>query len=211
MNLDEVKKYLILFQTSKDENAFKILLKNYEKLLLYFVNKYSYLTLSKDELKAAALRGFYSGLLKYDYENNTMQPFTTYIGNSIINEIIMENRKLKRKREFLLLDESIKNENNNMESYINNLVGMNEEDVFRMATEKYQSEIIEEMLKSLTPKQREIIKYRFGVCGYPEKKLAELATLFNCSIQFVSSCEHSALKKMRKLYRSKYPDLNDII
>lgn len=205
MDLEEVKKYLILFQNSKDENSFKILLKNYEKLIAYFVYKFSNLSLSKDELESSAIQGFYKGLLKYDYEKNTMYPFTTYISNAIINEIILDNRKTKSKKEILLLDETTKEDG--YDTYINHLVGMTEEDIFRMATITYNNDIIKEMLNCLTLKQREIIKYRFGVCGYQEKKLSELAKLFNCSEQFISACEHNALKKMRKLYSNKYQDL----
>ena len=207
MDLEEVKKYVILVQDNNDNNAFNILVKNYKKLLAHFVHRYSHLPLSKEELESAAIWGFYKGILRYDYVKNTMQPFTTYVCNAIINEIYIENRKLKRERnrELLFLDETLQDDG--IDRVVNHLEGMNEEDIFRMATKQYNSEVIDEMLKCLKPKQREIIKYRFGVCGYPEKKLAELAKIYGCTIQYISAYEHDALKKIRKLYSNKYQDL----
>ena len=84
---------------------------------------------------------------------------------------------------------------------------ISEDNFFRLATINYNKEVIKEMLECLTKRQQEVIKYRYGVCGYPFKRLGELANMFNCSKQAISIQEHRALKKMRKLYSNKYQDL----
>ena len=68
-------------------------------------------------------------------------------------------------------------------------------------------DVILEMLSCLSKKQQEIIKYRYGVCGYPYKKLIDLAKILNCSKQYISSEEKKALIKMRREYSKKYQDI----
>lgn len=209
MDLKEVERYLVHFQTYKDEKSFEILRKNYSVFLHYFCHKLSNLPLDKDELEDSVLLSFYIALVNYDYEKYGMGALTTYIWKTIVNNVLSEVKSLKKDKEQLTLDEIVNEEYETRRTDL--IVGINEEDIFKLATISYDKELIEEMLKCLNGKQREIIKYRFGVCGYPEKKLSELAELFGCTKQFISSCEHNALNKMRKLYRSKYKDLNDII
>ena len=134
-----------------------------------------------------------------------MIPLTSYLYIAIKNQILNDLKYTKKNKELIILDEIV--DENNSSTYLDNIIGLNEEDIFNIVNNDYYKDIIVEMLSCLSKKQQEVIKYRFGICGYPEKKLSELSNLFGCTIQFVSACEHKALKKMRKLYNDKYHDL----
>ena len=205
MDLEEVKKYLVHFQTYKDEKSFEVLLENYRIFLHFFAHKLSNLPLDKAELESTILFSFYSALVNYDYQKYSMAALTTYIWKTILNNVLNEARNLKRKKEVLTLDEVVSHENNTTKADL--IAGMNEEDIFKLATINYNKNVINEMLQCLTKKQQEIIKYRYGVCGYPYKKVEEISSMFNCSRQYIYNCERDSLMKMRKLYNDKYHDL----
>ncbi len=205
MDLKEVERYLVHFQTYKDEESFEVLRKNYEVFLYNFCHKLNNLPFTKEELESSILLSFYSALVNYDYQKYSMNALTTYIWKTILNNILNEAKALKRRKEVLTLDEIINKDNDTTRADL--IVGMNEEDVFRFATINYNKEVIKEMLECLTKKQQEVIKYRYGICGYPFKKVEDLALMFDCSKQYISSCERDSLKKMRKLYNDKYHDL----
>ena len=86
-------------------------------------------------------------------------------------------------------------------------MGLDEEDIFRLATINYNKEVINEMLHCLTNSEQIIIKYRYGICGYPYKTLEALSKMLNCSKQYISYQEQNALKRMKRIYNRKYNDL----
>ena len=204
MELEELKKHIIHFRENNDEKSFNILKDNYLKLFNFFLRHYNNLPLTKEELQSSILVGFYKAILNYDYQNNSINTLTTYICKSIKNQIFNDLKYIKKK-ELLILDKNKDNDENH--SYLDDIIGLDEEDIFSLATINYKKEIIKEMLNCLTNKQQEIIKYRYGICGYPYKKLEDLSIIFKCSKQYISNQEHVSLKKMKKNYQNKYHDL----
>ena len=57
--------------------------------------------------------------------------------------------------------------------------------------------ILEAMLLHLPPQQQEIVNYRFGLKGYPEKTQKEVAHLLGVSQSYISKVEKKILASMR--------------
>ena len=197
MELTETRELIIKYRLNNDQEAFNKLLNANIKLIYYFINKFRYFGLTDNELKSDGLFGFYKAVVNYDYERMPINTFSTYLGNSIKNEMLndIRNRQNKISRELLILDDH--QYNDSKQDRIDNLEGMNEEDIFRLATVDENQKIIIELLSCLNDKQREIIINRYGL-GCERKKITEIARMLNCSKQSVSSEEHNALKKMRR-------------
>ena len=197
MELTETRELIIRYQETKDEKAFNKLLNANIKLIYYFINKYRYFGLTDDELKSDGLFGFYKAVVNYDYQRMPIKTFSSYLANSIKNEMLNDIRNSRRKlsRELLILDDG--QYNDSKQNRIDNLEGMNEEDIFRLATVDENQKIISELLSCLNDKQRDIIINRYGL-GCERKKLIEIAEMLNCSKQSISSEAHNALKKMRR-------------
>ncbi len=206
MDLTKTKELIIKYQETKDEKAFNELLMANMKLIYYFMNKFRYFNLTADELKSAGFYGFYKAVINYDYQRMPIKTFSTYLGNTIKNQMISEIRNChdKFKRELLILDTTKKEDSE--ELIIDSIEGMNEEDVFKLATVEANRQIINELLSCLNSKQKQIIINRYGLDGCERKKLEELARMLNCSKQSISAEEHNALKKMRKkkIFRDIY-------
>ena len=64
-------------------------------------------------------------------------------------------------------------------------------------------ESINSMLESLTPREAEVLKYRFGLYRYKELTLKAVGNIFNVSTERLRQIEAKALRKLRHPSRSE--------
>ncbi len=64
-------------------------------------------------------------------------------------------------------------------------------------------ERIDSVLTTLTYREREIIKYRYGLCGYEEQTLEQLGALFHVTRSRIREIEAKAICKLRRPVRSR--------
>ena len=83
---------------------------------------------------------------------------------------------------------------------LSNLIPSQEEDdVFhQVETGCMIEDVLKEMEKSLTTMEQDIIKYRYGICGYDLKTQKEVAEIFNISRSYISRIETRVLKTLQK-------------
>ena len=61
-----------------------------------------------------------------------------------------------------------------------------------------REERIEELLSVLTPKEREVIRLRFGLDGKEGRTLREIGEIFNLTRERIRQIETEALRKLRE-------------
>ena len=74
-----------------------------------------------------------------------------------------------------------------------------EEEVFHQVERGcLMQDVIVAMNKYLSPMECEIMKYRYGICGYDLKTQKEVAEIFNISRSYISRIESKCLKILQK-------------
>ena len=74
-----------------------------------------------------------------------------------------------------------------------------EEDVFhQVETGCLMQDVEKAMEKYLSPMEQEIIKYRYGICGYEVKTQKEVADIFNISRSYISRIESKVIRILQK-------------
>ena len=74
-----------------------------------------------------------------------------------------------------------------------------EEEVFRhIEMGCLMQDVVVAMKKYLSPMECEIIKYRYGICGYDLKTQKEVAEIFNISRSYISRIESKCIKILQK-------------
>ena len=74
-----------------------------------------------------------------------------------------------------------------------------EDDVFHQVEVGCLMQDVERaMEKCLSPMEQEIIKYRYGICGYDIKTQKEVAEIFNISRSYISRIESKVIKILQK-------------
>jgi len=95
LSLEETYDYLIKWRELNDQEAQTILVTSNFPLVKYFAKKYFNVGLNFDELQSAGIEGLIRAINKFDYFNNDIRQFSSYISMAIDNQIKMEIRNLK--------------------------------------------------------------------------------------------------------------------
>ena len=181
---------------SGDKEARDVLIKHNLRLVAHIVKKYSN-SLEADDLISVGTIGLIKAVDSFDSSKGFL--LSTYASRCIENEILMLIRANKKHKDTVSLNSVLSPKVDSDEMELGNLIpSEDEDDVFhQVETECLMEEVIKEMDKSLTEMEREIIKYRYGICGYELKTQKEVAEIFNISRSYISRIETRVLKVLQ--------------
>lgn len=77
------------------------------------------------------------------------------------------------------------------------------------AEQEYVKTEIDEMLKKLSKREAEIIRYRFGLNGYPQLSLGELGDMYDLTKERIRQIEKRSLEKLNT--RKNYNSVHDYV
>jgi RNA polymerase sporulation-specific sigma factor len=192
-----------LLLTEDEKNV--IAEENYS-LVFYVVKMFQNSGIPYDELASIAIVGYAKALNAFDTERNVK--FSTYAINCIRNEILFFLRKekghMKNNVSMNMILSMDKNGNNlSLEETVSNLDNDKtslEEDVLLADDVK----ILSYALEHLTPKERYIVTYRYGLDKGIIKTQKEIANHIGMSQANVSKMEKNILDKVKKILKEKY-------
>ncbi|WP_066647496.1 sigma-70 family RNA polymerase sigma factor [Christensenella timonensis] len=156
--------------------------------------KYANRQVRKEELVSVGSIGLIKAAESYDTAKKVK--FSTYASACIKNEILMFLRRNAHASKEISLDETMARADDDLK--LEGLLGTGEDAVWDVVEKQENRKLLEEMLQHLPPRQQEIVNYRFGLKGYPEKTQKELAHLLGLSQSYISKVEKKILSSMRK-------------
>ena len=180
-----------------DKEARDVLINHNLRLVAHIVKKYNN-SLEADDLISVGTIGLIKAIDSFD--NTKGYLLSTYASRCIENEILMLIRANKKHKDSVSLNTVLSPKVDSDEMELANLIpSEDEEDVFRqIETECLMQDVMKEMDNSLTEMEREIIKYRYGLCGHELKTQKEVADIFNISRSYISRIETRVLKILQK-------------
>ncbi len=155
--------------------------------------KYANSHVKKEELISVGSIGLIKAAESFDTNKNVK--FSTYASTCIKNEMLMFLRSSLRAVKEVSLDETIAGGDN---LKLEDLLGTDADVVWDIVEKQENRKLLEEMLTHLPKQEQEIVNYRFGLKGYPEKTQKELAHLMGLSQSYISKVEKRILTTMRK-------------
>ena len=197
LNLEQTYQYLIKWRELNNQEAQTILVTSNIPLVGYFVKKHLNQGLSFDELKSAGIEGLINAINKFDYINNDIRCFSSYISMAIDNQIKNEIKKFKKHSHVLSFDEPIGHNKDGDEMTVEDIIGTDSEEILENVISAMKIDIVRQSLKCLTSRERKIILLRFGLDEHHRKTQVEVAKMFGCSKELISKQEQKALIKMR--------------
>ena len=180
-----------------DEQARELLINHNLRLVAHIVKKYSN-SLEADDLISVGTIGLIKAVDSFD--NNKGVLLSTYASRCIENEILMLIRANKKHRDVVSLNSVLSPKADSDEMELANLIpAVDEEEVFhQVETECLMQDVITAMEDLLSPMEQEIIKYRYGICGYELKTQKEVADIFHISRSYISRIESKVLGILQK-------------
>ncbi len=180
-----------------DEKARETLINHNLRLVAHIVKKYNN-SLEADDLISVGTIGLIKAVDSFDNSKGVL--LSTYASRCIENEILMLIRANKKHKDIVSLNAMLSPKADSDEMELANLIpAETEDDVFHQVEVGCLMQDVERaMEKYLSPMEQEIIKYRYGICGYDIKTQKEVAEIFNISRSYISRIESKVIKILQK-------------
>ena len=180
-----------------DKKAREILINHNLRLVAHIVKKYSN-SLEADDLISVGTIGLIKAVDSFDENKGVL--LSTYASRCIENEILMLIRANKKHKETISLNSVLSPKADSDDMELTNFISAeDEEEVFHQVERGcLMQDVIVAMNKYLSPMECEIMKYRYGICGYDLKTQKEVADIFNISRSYISRIESKCLKILQK-------------
>lgn len=197
LSLDETKQCLRAWRELGDEKALEILTICNAGLVRLFAKKYLGKGLTFEELQSAGYIGLLNAIDKFDYNERTIEGFSTYASAAIENQMKKDLKQYNKHSHVLSFDQPIGQNKDGDEIKVEDIVGTDAEQLIEDVISNMKIDIVREALNSLTSREQQIILLRYGLDEAHTKTQEEVAKIFGCTKQSISQQEQKALKKMR--------------
>ena len=198
LTAQEEKEYLDRFQAG-DQNARDILIERIMRLVAHVVKKYQGLDEDLDDLISVGTIGLIKAVSTFDASKSVR--LSTYAARCIDNELLMLLRQRKKKSREVSLYEPIGTDKEGNEISLLDIIETIPFDVVEHYTTNEDIVLLSRFLNnSLTDKEYEVIKLRYGLFGEEELTQREIAKRLNISRSYVSRIEKNAILKLRQCF-----------
>ena len=194
---EEEEKECIYKMQNGDEESRNKLIEHNLRLVAHIVKKFEVPEGETDDLISIGTIGLIKGINTYDVTKNIK--LTTYIAKCIQNEILMYFRSVKGENiKNISLNDSIGYDKDGNEISLMEVIKDNQEDFASSLQTKDDMMLVNDYLKLLSKREKEIIAKRYGLMNKKEQTQKDIAREMHISRSYVSRIEKRALTKILK-------------
>ena len=188
-----------------DEEARRLLIEHNLRLVAHVARKYQGCEEDPDDLISIGTIGLIKAVSTFDSKNNSR--LGTYAAKCIDNELLMLMRSRKKTaREVSLYDPIGTDREGNEISLLDILEGETVDIPEKMDLENDSRNLYRLLKKTLSPRERKVLIWRYGIGGSKEMTQREIAKICGISRSYVSRIEKAALGKLRKEFEHRRDD-----
>ena len=181
-----------------DSKAKEELILHNMRLVAHVAKKYQNDEDEIEDLISIGTIGLLKAVSTFDY--NYGNRFATYAIRCIENELLMHFRKSKKIKMEVSLFEPIGTDKEGKQIHLMEVLLVDEVDVAKQMEMHRDIELVKKHLDDvLSPREADIIKKRFGLCGEREMTQREIASYMGISRSYVSRIEKKALEKLKDM------------
>ena len=195
----DIEEDLVRKSNSGDLEARNKLIEHNLRLVVFLAKKYDTTMYDLEDLVSIGTIGLIKGIKTYKLDKNIK--LATYASRCIDNEILMFLRKNKKRTKEVSFEDSINFDSEGNELKIEDVFGTEEDIVHKSIECQEDKKILEEEISNLDDRDREIIEFRYGLCGKRELTQKELADKLSISQSYISRIEKKVIKKLKNLMK----------
>ena len=195
----DVEEDLVRRSNTGDIEARNKLIEHNLRLVVFLAKKYDNTMYDLEDLVSIGTIGLIKGIKTYKLDKNIK--LATYASRCIDNEILMFLRKNKRRTKEVSFEDSINFDSEGNELKIEDVFGTEEDIVHKSIECQEDKTTLEEEIKNLDDRDREIIEFRYGLGGHKELTQKELADKLSISQSYISRIEKKVIKKLKNLMK----------
>lgn len=195
----EEEQYYLQKYLEGDLEAKHILIERNLRLVAHVIKKYQHLEENPEDLISIGTIGLIKAIITFNPEKNNK--LGTYAARCIENEILMLLRTKKKYAKEVSLYEPIGTDRDGNEIQLFDIIETDEADAQTKITLKDDIQLLYEKLESeLSPRERLVLKMRYGLYNQEEYTQREIADRLGISRSYVSRIEKSAIEKLRDFF-----------
>lgn len=193
------EKYYFQKYTAGDLQAKHILIEHNLRLVAHVIKKYQSSDDDIEDLISIGTIGLIKSVMTFNSEKGNR--LAAYASKCIDNEILMYLRSKKKTNKEVSLYEPLGIDKEGNEIQLYDIIETNEDDASnRIVLKQNIQKLYEELESLLTPRERLVLKMRYGLYNGEEYTQREVARQLGISRSYVSRIEKSAIQKLRSSF-----------
>ena len=181
------------------ESAKQTLIERNLRLVVYLARRFENTGIGMEDLISIGTIGLIKAISTFDIDRSAR--LSTYAARCIDNELLMMLRSRKKCSREVSLYEPIGTDKEGNEISLLDIIESPPVDVIEnYSTQQDILHLLSSIKSILSPKEYQVICYRYGIFNEPELTQREIAARLDISRSYVSRIEKNALKKLRTLF-----------
>ena len=178
------------------EQAKQKLIEHNLRLVVFIARRFENTGINLEDLISIGTIGLIKAISTYRRDRNIK--LATYASRCIENEILMHIRKIAGQKAEVSLDEPINMDCDGNELLLSDILGTEEDLIFRSLEEDVDLRVLRQALMELPEREREIVLMRYGLNGRKELTQKEVAQQLGISQSYISRLEKRIMLRLRK-------------
>lgn len=193
----EEEQYFMQKYIEGDLEAKHILIERNLRLVTHVLKKYQQIENDQEDLISIGTIGLIKAIVTFNPQKNNR--LGTYAARCIENEILMYLRTKRKTSREISLYEPIGTDRDGNEIQLYDILETEEADAHaKLALEQDIQNLYKKVESHLTPRERLVLKMRYGLYHQEEYTQREIAAKLGISRSYVSRIEKSAIEKLRE-------------
>ncbi len=190
---------LVIKSNNGDVEARNKLIEHNLRLVVFLAKKYDNPLYDLEDLVSIGTIGLIKAIKTYKLDKNIK--LATYASRCIDNEILMYLRKNKKRMSEVSFEDSINFDSEGNELHIEDIYGTEEDIVEKSIESKDNKILLENEVKKLSLRDKDIIEQRYGLFGKNELTQKELANKLSISQSYISRIEKKVIKRLKTIMK----------
>ena len=179
-----------------NEGAKQRLIEHNLRLVVYIARRFENTGVNLEDLISIGTIGLIKAIGTYRRDRNIR--LATYASRCVENEILMHIRKISGQKTEVSLEEPINMDGEGNELLLSDILGTEEDLVFRHLEEDVDILCLRQALAKLPQREKEIVVMRYGLEGRRELTQKEVAQYMGISQSYISRLEKRIMVRLRK-------------
>lgn len=166
------------------------------RLVVYLARRFENTGINMEDLISIGTIGLIKAINTFRADKNIK--LATYASRCIENEILMYIRKTANQKTEVSLDEPINMDCDGNELLLSDILGTEEDMIFRPLEEDADRAVLRQAIRLLSPREQEIVFLRYGLEGRKELTQKEVADRLGISQSYISRLEKRIILRLRR-------------
>ncbi len=185
-----------LLEHYDDEGVKNKLIEHNLRLVVYIARKFENTGIYVEDLISIGTIGLIKAINTFNPSKNIK--LATYASRCIENEILMYLRKNSNTKTEVSIDEPLNVDWDGNELLLSDILGTDSDIISRGIEDEVDKKLLAIALAKLNPREREIMRQRFGLGTAREKTQKEVADMMGISQSYISRLEKRIISRMKK-------------